>query len=173
MKIAATVLDREEIEARVKVLGQQITEDYQGKKLVLIGILNGAFIFLADLAREIQLAVEIDFIRVASYGKAAASSGSVVLRKEPDLDLVGKHVLLVEDIIDSGLTMAWLREYFLTKQQVASVKTCALIDKKERRATDVQTDYVGFNVEQGFLVGYGLDYAQNYRNLPKVCALEL
>jgi hypoxanthine phosphoribosyltransferase len=172
MKLARTVLGREEIAERVQALGLQITADYQGKQLVLLGILNGAFIFLADLARAIALDIEIDFIQAASYGNATESSGSVILRKEPELHLVGKDILLVEDIIDSGLTIAWLRNYFATKHQAASVKVCTLIDKQERRVADVQADYAGFSIASGFLVGCGLDYAQKHRNLPDVCELE-
>ena len=172
MHIAATILDREKIAERVNALGKQITADYQEKKLVLVGILNGAFIFLADLARAIELEVEIDFIRVASYGHAAESSGIVNLRKGPELDLADKHVLLVEDIVDSGITTAWLREYFTARHQTASVSLCALIDKRERRKTAVQIEYVGFQLEKGFLVGYGLDYAECYRNRAEICELE-
>ena len=169
MRITKTVLNRQEIAERVAALGRQITADYQGKKLVLLGVLNGAFIFLADLARVIDLEVEIDFIRAASYGNATASSGAVVLRNEPDIDLAGKDILIVEDIVDSGLTIDRLREHFLDKHQPASVKVCALLDKHERRSVAVQVDYAGFTLASGFLVGYGLDYAQNWRNLPEIC----
>ncbi len=172
MEHSETVLDRQSIADRVAALGRQIKSDYQGKSLVLIGVLNGAFIFLADLARAIDMELEIDFIRVASYGCATASSGSVVLRKEPELDLAGKHVLLVEDIVDSGLTAAWLRDYFTATHQAASVKVCALIDKQERRAVDAQLDYAGFQIGSGFLVGYGLDYAQKHRNLSDIRAVK-
>jgi hypoxanthine phosphoribosyltransferase len=171
MNIAATVLDRKEIADRVEALGEQITKDYQGKKLVLIGVLNGAFIFLADVARAINLDIEIDFIRVASYGNETESSGSIILRKEPDINLTGKDILLVEDIVDSGITIAWLHEYFTIKHQAASVKICALINKHERRIVPVQVDYAGFQINKGFTVGYGLDYAQKYRNLPDICTL--
>ncbi|WP_417914725.1 hypoxanthine phosphoribosyltransferase [Candidatus Electronema sp. JM] len=169
MRITKTVLNRQEIAERVAALGRQITADYQGRKLVLLGVLNGAFIFLADLARAIDLEVEIDFIRAASYGNGTASSGAVVLRNEPDIDLAGKDILIVEDIVDSGLTIAWLREHFLRTHQPASVKVCALLDKHERRSVAVQVDYVGFTLASGFLVGYGLDYAQKWRNLPEIC----
>ena len=172
MKIAETVLGQQEIAVRTKVLGQRIAADYQGKKLVLIGILNGAFIFLADLARAIDLEVEVDFIRVASYGNGTETSGTITLSKEPDLDLTDKDVLLIEDIIDSGITLSWLIDYFTSKHKVKSVKTCTLIDKHERRAVQVPVDYAGFKLNKGFLVGYGLDYAQNYRTLPEVYALE-
>lgn len=171
MKIAETVLDRQEIAARINALGRQITADYQGKKLVLIGILNGAFIFLADLARAIELEAEVDFIRAASYGAASETSGTVTLSKEPELDLVGKDVLLIEDIVDSGTTIAWLHEYFAAKYRPASLKICALIDKYERRTVNVQVDYFGFRLNKGFLVGYGLDYAQKHRTLPEVYTL--
>jgi hypoxanthine phosphoribosyltransferase len=172
MKIGKIVLDRQEIAKRVAALGQQITADYQGKKLVLIGILNGAFIFLADLARAIELELEIDFIRAASYGNAAKSSGSVALLKEPELDLTGKDILIVEDIVDSGLTVSWLHEYFSVQHQAASVKVCTLINKHERRTANVQVNYSGFCLERGFIVGCGLDYAQKHRNLPDICVLE-
>ncbi|MCW5202299.1 hypoxanthine phosphoribosyltransferase [Candidatus Electrothrix communis] len=172
MKIKETLLQRQEIEERVSSLGQQLTKDYTGKKPVVIGILNGAFIFLADLVRAVDLPVEVDFIRVASYGEATESSGSITLTKEPELDLAGKDILLVEDIVDSGTTMAWLHKYFTTQHKPNSVKTCTLIDKNERRAVDVQMDYVGFQIEEGFLVGYGLDCAQQYRTLPDICTLE-
>jgi hypoxanthine phosphoribosyltransferase len=173
MRIAATVLSRAEIADRVTELGRQITSDYQGKKLVLVGILNGAFIFMADLARTMDMDVEVDFIRVASYGNQAESSGMVTLRKGPELELAGKHILLVEDIVDSGITTAWLRQYFAARHQAASVSICALIDKRERRNTAVELEYVGFQIDKGFLVGYGLDYAQQHRNLAEVCKLEL
>ena len=172
MKIKKTLLQRHEIEERVSSLGQQLTEDYAGKKPVVIGILNGAFIFIADLVRAVDLPVEIDFIQVASYGEDTKSSGSITLSKKPALDLAGKDVLLVEDIVDSGTTMAWLQKYFTTQHKPNSVKTCALIDKNERRTIDVQMDYVGFQIEKGFLIGYGLDCAQQYRTLPDICALE-
>jgi hypoxanthine phosphoribosyltransferase len=172
VKIKETLLQRQEIEERVKSLGQQLTKDYAGKKPVVIGILNGAFIFLADLVRAVDLPVEVDFIRVASYGQVTESSGSITLSKEPELDLSNKDIILVEDIVDSGITMAWLQDYFTTQHKPNSVKTCTLIDKSERRAVDVQMDYVGFQIEKGFLVGYGLDCGQSYRNLPQICSLE-
>ncbi|WPD21976.1 MAG: hypoxanthine phosphoribosyltransferase [Candidatus Electrothrix scaldis] len=171
MKINKTILQRQEIAERIETLGQQLSKDYAGKKLVAIGILNGAFIFLADLVRAIDLPLEVDFIRVASYGEATESSGSITLSKEPELDLAGKDVLLVEDIVDSGTTMAWLQEYFTTQHKANSVKACTLIDKDERRTVEVQIDYAGFKLERGFLVGYGLDCAQAYRNLPDICSL--
>jgi len=156
---------------RITELGRVITGDYQGKSLVLLGVLNGAFIFAADLCRAIQLDVEIDFIRVASYGDSTESSGSIRLLMEPKLDLKGKDVLLVEDIVDTGTTMAWLQDHF-RKCAANSVKICSLIDKAERRQAPVFVDYVGFALDHGFLVGYGLDCAERYRNLPAIYSLE-
>ncbi len=165
------VLNREKINKRVAELAREITGDYQGKKLVLVGILNGAFIFLADLVRAIDLQVEIDFIRVASYGRSATSSGRITLSKDVELDLSGKEVILVEDIIDTGRTLAFLKDYFEHKK-ANSVRICALIDKKERREAEIKADYAGFDLSQGFLVGYGLDFAEQYRYLPDIYHLE-
>ncbi|XOF34981.1 MAG: hypoxanthine phosphoribosyltransferase [Candidatus Electrothrix sp. YB6] len=168
MNLAEIVFDRQQIAERVNTLGQQLTSDYTGKQPVLIGILNGAFIFLADLVRAVDLDLQVDFIRVASYGDATETSGSVVLSKEPELDLAGRDILLVEDVVDSGTTIAWLREYFTTQHAANSVRVCALIDKDERRTTEVQVDYVGFQLDKGFIVGYGIDCAQHYRALPDI-----
>ncbi len=165
------ILTPERIAARVVELGQQISIDYQGQKLLLVGVLNGAFIFMADLARALSIDVEIDFIRVASYGKSATSSGTITLSKEVELPLTDKHILLVEDIIDTGTTMAWLKGYFANKQTI-SVKTCTLIDKKERRQVDINADYAGFSIKDGFLVGYGLDYGEQFRHLTGVYHLD-
>ncbi|MFP7753845.1 hypoxanthine phosphoribosyltransferase [Thermodesulfobacteriota bacterium B35] len=165
------LLDSATIQQRVAELGQEIRRDYQGRQPVLLGILNGAFIFMADLARAIDLELEIDFIRVASYGNSTSSSGQIRLTKEVELDIAGKDVLLVEDIVDTGTTIAWLQDYF-TAHQAASVRICCLIDKQERREIDVAIDYRGFTVAEGFLVGYGLDYAEKYRNLPAVYVIE-
>jgi len=155
---------------RVAELGRAITADYQGKQLILLGVLNGAFVFAADLCRAIELDVEIDFIRVASYGDSVESSGSIRLLMEPKLDLNGKDVLLVEDIVDTGTTMAWLQAHF-QKCAARSVKICALIDKSERREVPVMVDYIGFPIDRGFLVGYGLDCAEKFRNLPGIYSL--
>ncbi len=165
------VISTEQIHQRVQELGRQITKEYTGKRLVLLGVLNGAFIFAADLCRAIDLDLEVDFIRVASYGAATVSSGTIRLIKEPGIDLAGKEVLLVEDIVDTGTTMAWLRDHFSTSQ-AQSVRICALIDKKERRKVVVDVDYVGFDLDRGFLVGYGLDYAERYRNLKAIYSLD-
>ena len=159
------VFSRQEIAERVQQLGQEITADYKDRPLVLIGVLNGAFVFLADLVRAIDLPVVIDFIRVVSYGDATTTSGTIRLTRPPEIDLAGKDILLVEDIVDTGTTLAWLHQYF-KKHQVASVQICALIDKHERREEKVDVDYSGFQVKQGFFIGYGLDHAEQFRNLP-------
>lgn len=165
------VLSTEQIHRRVRELGQHIGQQYRGRRLVLLGVLNGAFIFTADLCRAIDLDLEIDFVRVVSYGKASVSSGSICLIREPDIDLTGKDVLLVEDIVDTGTTMAWLQQHF-SAGRAADVRTCTLIDKKERRTTAVDVDFVGFDLDRGFLVGYGLDYAERYRNLSAIYSLD-
>lgn len=165
------VISKEQIKKKVDELAARINTDYAGKDLVLIGVLNGAFIFLADLARSITIPHQIDFIRVASYGKSDTSSGTIRLSKDVELNFKDKHILLVEDIIDTGTTLAWLTEKF-RNNQAASVKICTLIDKKERRLSDVPIDYVGFSLERGFLVGYGLDYAEQHRHLPEIFTLE-
>ncbi|WP_028585933.1 hypoxanthine phosphoribosyltransferase [Desulfogranum mediterraneum] len=170
MEIKKTVLSKEQIQARVTELGQEITSDYGDKKLVMLGVLNGAFIFTADLCRAVDLELEIDFIRVASYGNATHSSGTIRLSKPSEIDLKGKHVLLVEDIIDTGHTLAWLTSHF-AEMGAESVKICALINKHERREVEVQVDYSGFSIDQGYLVGYGLDCAEIHRNLPQVYSL--
>ena len=165
------VINKKQIHEKVDALAAQISEDYSGKDLILIGVLNGAFIFLADLARAITIPHQIDFIRVASYGNSDSSSGTIKLTKEVELDCKNKHVLLVEDIIDTGATLDWLTEKF-NDQDAASVRTCTLIDKKERRISEIPIDYIGFSLERGFLVGYGLDYAQQHRHLPEIYTLQ-
>ena len=160
-----------ELQARVQELGRQITGAYQGRQLVLLGVLNGAFIFAADLCRAIDLELEIDFIRVTSYGASTQSSGTIRLLKEPSIDLTGKDVLLIEDIVDTGTTMAWLQDHF-RQSPAKTVRICSLIDKKERRSVPVDVDYIGFSLDRGFLVGYGLDCAEKYRNLPAIYSLD-
>ena len=165
------VINKKQIHEKVDALAAQISADYSGKDLILIGVLNGAFIFLADLARAITIPHQIDFIRVASYGNSDSSSGTIKLTKDIELDCKDKHVLLVEDIIDTGATLDWLTEKF-NNQDAASVQICTLIDKKERRISEISIDYIGFSLERGFLVGYGLDYAQQHRHLPEIYTLQ-
>jgi len=165
------VISQKQLQEKVGELAARISADYAGKDLVLIGILNGAFIFLADLARSITVPHQIDFIRVASYGCRDSSTGAIRLTKDVELDLKDKHVLLVEDIIDTGSTLKWLTKKF-REQKAASVRICTLIDKKERRSFKIPIDYVGFSLESGFLVGYGLDYAEQHRGLPEIYTLQ-
>ncbi len=166
------VISKEEIHSRVGQLGKIISKDYQGKKLVIVGVLNGAFVFLADLVRSISIPHQIDFVRVASYGESDKSSGVIRVSKDVELDMTDVDVLLVEDIVDTGTTLHWLQQHFLEKQ-AASVRVCAFIDKHERRVKKVSVDYKGFVVDIGFLVGYGLDYAEQYRHLQEVYSLQV
>ena len=164
------VISKAAIERRVKELGKAITRDYAEGELVIVGVLNGAFIFAADLVREIDLPLVVDFVRVASYGANTSSSGKLNFTKDIELPIAGKDVLLVEDIVDTGQTISYLKK-FLAAKGARSVKICALLDKKERREIDVALEYIGFTVEAGFVVGYGLDCAEQYRNLPEVYRL--
>lgn len=160
------ILSSSDIQKRVKQLGQQINKDFKGKEPLLIGVLNGAFIFMADLVRQINLPIKIDFIRVASYGNKT-SPGDVTFIKDVDLSVEGKEIILVEDIIDTGRTISALKKHF-QNMGASSVFLCTLIDKKERREVDISADYTGFEISQGFLVGYGLDFAEQHRCLPSV-----
>lgn len=167
------VLSQEEIETTVSDLARQISHDYKDRDVILVGVLKGAFVFLADLIRHLTIPVKIDFVRLASYGCNTSSCGTVCLTKEIEIDIGGKDVLVVEDIVDTGLSIAFLIEHLKTLK-VRSVRVCALIDKRERRQSDITVDYVGRIVEEkGFLVGYGLDYAEGYRHLPAVYDLQI
>ncbi len=157
----------DQLQQRVRELADEIRTDYRNRQLVVIGILKGAFIFLADLIRHLNIPSEVDFIRLASYGSLTESSGSIRVTKDIELPIAGKHVLVVEDIVDSGITMAWLLDHLRGKNP-ESVKTCVCIDKCERREKSVAADYIGFRVTQGFLVGYGLDWSEQYRYLPDI-----
>ena len=165
------VFDQQTIAARVAAMGREISRDYHGRDLLLVGILKGAFVFLADLVRALSLPVEVDFVRVASYGSATTSSGTCTVTKDLEADPAGRDVLLVEDIADSGRTLAFLVER-LRARGARSVAACVLIDKTERRERALDLVYTGFTVPAGFLVGYGLDYAERYRHLPAIYALE-
>lgn len=160
-------ISRQQLDKCVERLAERINIDYKGKDLVLIGVLKGAFIFMADLARRIDVSVRMDFIGLASYGDQAQSCGDVRITKDVELPLQGRHVLIVEDIVDSGITLKWLLNH-ITNLCPESVKICALIDKLERRQVEVAVDYAGMSVEGGFLVGYGLDFSENHRNLPEI-----
>lgn len=164
------VYSKEAIAARVGELAASIEADYGGKQLVLVGVLTGSFIFLADLARELSLDCEIDFIRVESYGEGLVTSGAPRITTLTKLDLTGKEVLVVDEIVDTGLTLRALVDH-LSQSGAASVKVAALVDKKTHRRVDVTVDYTGFEIEDGFLVGYGLDAAEKRRNLPAIYLL--
>ena len=161
------ILSKDDIVKRVRQLGALITEDYAELNLLVVGVLNGAFIFMADLVREIKLDLQVDFIRVASYGMSTESSGEVRFSKDVELDIRGRDLLVVEDIVDTGRTLFSLLNY-LNKRGAKSVRTCALIDKKERREVKVTIEYVGFEVKEGFMIGYGLDCREQYRQLGEI-----
>jgi len=162
------VVAEEDLQRRIAELGDQITDDYQGRAPLLVGVLKGAFVFMSDLARAIRLPVEFDFMAVASYGTATRTSGVVRILKDLDLDLTGRHVLVVEDIVDSGLTLSYLRRNLLARNP-ASLEVCALLVKEGMQRTDPDLAYIGFRIPPDFVVGYGLDAAERYRNLPYVC----
>ncbi len=165
------LISKEELQAKTKELAARITKDYEGKDLLLVGVLKGGFMFLSDLSREIQIPVSIDFISVSSYGNSTVSSGVVRILKDIDYDITGKHVLLVEDLIDTGLTLTYLKDLFAAKH-CASVKVCTILDKPSRRKVNLDVDYQGIIIPDKFVIGYGLDYAEKYRNLPDVCIVE-
>ena len=172
-RVASQLLSKEQIATRVKELAAAINKDYMGKRITLLGTLTGASIFLADLAREITLDTQLDFMKVSSYDSGTLTSGHVRLVHAPTLEVSGRHIIVVEDIIDTGHTAVFLRDYFI-KQNAASVAICALLNKPERREVQgVKCEYLGFDVENHFVIGYGLDYAQRYRNLPYIGILEL
>ena len=162
---------RAEIDAAVKRLASEITRDYQSKNPLLVGILKGSFMFMADLVRQLDFTLEIDFIRLSSYGSGQETSGKVRVVQELTSDVSGRHVLVVEDIIDTGITVAFLKDY-LVKEKAASLRLCALTDKPSRRRVPVEIDYTGLTVPDKFLAGYGLDCDERYRNLPDICYLE-
>lgn len=165
------IFSSDEIDSKVQQLGQTITGDFEGREILLIGVLRGCVTFISDLMREIDLPLEIDFLAVGSYGKSSESSGVVRVLKDLNETIDNRHVLLVEDIVDTGLTLNFLLGY-LKARNPASVSVCSLLDKPARREVDVEIDYGGFEVPNRFLVGYGLDYAQKYRNLPYIAALK-
>lgn len=171
--IAEILISEAQIAARVRELGEQISRDYEGKDLLLVGVLKGSFVFLSDLARCISIPVCVDFVSISSYASGTTSTGIVKVTKDLDANVEGKHVLVVEDIVDTGWTlkMSYLAEN-LHAGKAASVRVCTLLDKPDRRKVDVKLDYVGFVVPDRFVVGYGLDHDGLYRNLPYIGALE-
>ncbi|MFZ0728171.1 MAG: hypoxanthine phosphoribosyltransferase [Desulfobacterales bacterium] len=166
------VLSQAELESTVFDLAQRISRDYANREVILVGVLKGSFVFLADLVRQLTIPVLIDFVRLASYGKETSSCGTVCLTKEIEIDIAGKDVVVVEDIVDTGLSLEFLIDHLKTLK-ARSIRICALIDKRERRERDIAVEYVGRVVAQGFLVGYGLDYAEQYRQLPAIYDLQI
>lgn len=161
------LLSAEEIGKRVQELGEQISADYRGQELLVVGILKGAVVFLSDLIRQISVPLDIDFMATSSYGEATETSGVVQLLKDLDRPIEGRHVLVVEDIIDSGLTLSYLRQLLLSRKP-ASLKTAVLLDKPSRRQIEFSCDYVGFTIPDHFVIGYGLDHNHKYRSLPYI-----
>lgn len=164
------LISSDQISRRVREPGETITRDYGGKDPLFVGILKGGFIFLADLIRHVGLSVEVDFIRVSSY-RGGEQPGELELLQDVSTRVTGRHVLLVEDIVDTGVTLGFIRE-IIASREPASLKICALVDKRDRRKADIEPDYLGFRIEGGFIVGYGTDFAERGRNLPDIFVLE-
>ncbi len=168
--VGEVLIDEDRLQSRIRDLGAEISAHYEGRELLLVGVLKGAVFFMADLMRQIQVPCEIDFMAISSYGTGTDSSGVVRILKDLDINIEGRHVLVVEDIIDSGLTLSYLVRN-LESRGPASVEVCALLTKPERREIDVDVRYVGFEIPNKFVIGYGLDFAERYRNLPFVGVL--
>jgi hypoxanthine phosphoribosyltransferase len=171
-EIGRTIVSEQDLTRRIKELGQEINRDYAGRELLLIGVLKGAVFFVSDLMRELTIPVEVDFMAISSYGSATRSSGVVRILKDLDAVIEGRDVLIVEDIVDSGLTLQYLLRN-LAGRNPASLEVCALLVKPARREVDLPTRYVGFEIPDEFAIGYGLDHAERYRNLPYVAVLNL
>ena len=168
--IKEVLISEEQLAAKVAELGARISKDYEGKKLIILGVLKGSVVFMTDLLRQITIPVEMDFMAVASYGSGTKTAGVVKILKDLDRLIQGYHVLIVEDILDSGMTLSYLTE-LLRDRNPASIRIATLLDKPDRRKVDIKPDYVGFRIPDEFVVGYGLDYAELYRNLPYVGVL--
>ena len=168
----SVLLSEEEVDKRIKEIGEQVTKDYEGKNIHLICVLKGGVFFMCELAKRIEVPVSMDFMAVSSYGSGTVSSGTLTIKKDLDEDIAGKDVLIVEDIVDSGNTLFRLKEMLL-KRGPASLEVCTLLDKPDRRVVDVDVKYTCFDIPDEFVVGYGLDYDQKYRNLPYIGVVEL
>lgn len=162
---------KEEIERTVRRLARQIESEFEGEEIIFVCLLKGAFVFASDLVRHVQNPSVIDFMRVASYGCGMESAGTVTIKKDLEVSVEGKNVVIVEDIIDSGLTLKCIKE-LLSQRNPKTLRICALLDKRARREVEIEGDYVGFDIEDGFVVGYGIDFAEYYRNLPDICVVE-
>ena len=169
--IQEVLFSQEQLDRRVTEIAEQINRDYAGKEILLVSVLRGSFIFMADLARKITLPCRIDFMSVSSYGKGTSSSGQVQITKDLSEDISGLHVIVIEDILDSGNTLSYLLR-LLEQRHPASIRLCTLLDKPERRVKEVAVHYSGFSIPDAFVVGYGLDYAERYRNLPYIGILK-
>jgi hypoxanthine phosphoribosyltransferase len=169
--IKAVLVTEEEIQARVKLLGEQISRDFEGREPLFVGILKGCFVFMADLMRYVDIYSSVDFMAVSSYGNKSVTTGAVKINKDLSEDIEGRHIILVEDILDSGITLSYLVNY-LQVRKPASISIATLLDKPSRRQKPVQPNYVGFEIPDAFVVGYGLDYAEKYRNLPFIGVLK-
>ncbi len=172
MDTLVVVFSKEQIKSRVEALGAEITKIYNGEPIVMICVLKGAVIFFSDLARQIDCPMELDFVRISSYGNAASSSKNLAFLKDIEVNIDGKHVLIVEDIIDTGHTMEFLLHQ-MEARGAKSIRVAALINKSERREKAIDVDFIGFNLGSGFIVGYGLDYAEKYRELPDIYEVRL
>ena len=169
--IQEVLFSEEQLKNRVQEIAQQITADYQGKEIMLISVLRGSFVFMADLCRAIDLPCTVDFMAVSSYGKGTKSSGQVQITKDLSEDITDRHIIVVEDILDSGNTLSYLLK-ILENRHPASIRLCTLLDKPDRRVKPVEVHYSGFTIPDAFVVGYGLDYAEKYRNLPYIGILK-
>ncbi len=165
------LIAQDELQAKVRELGSRLAEDYAGQTPIFVGVLNGAVMFISDLARACSIPLSIDFMDVSSYGSGTRTSGVVRILKDLDRNIEGRHVLIVEDVVDTGLTLSYLLEQ-LHARRPASIKVCALLDKRDRRVSQVQLDYIGFPIPDEFVVGYGLDFRDLYRNLPYIGVLK-
>ena len=165
------LFSKKDIASAVARLAKEISVDYANKKVVLIGVLKGAFMFLADLVRQLTIPVEIEFIRISSYGSQKESSGEIIIKKDVEISLEGKDILIIEDIVDTGLSLSFLLDH-LRAHNPSSLKVCALIDKKSRREVAAQVDYIGFEMDEGFIVGYGIDFNEGYRALPEIFVID-
>ena len=171
MNISNTLISQEEIETKVIELAKKIEMDYKNQEVLIVGVLKGAFVFVSDLVRNINLDLSLDFIAVSSYGMSTESSGVVKINKDIEMDLTGENVIIVEDIIGTGLTLKYIKEY-LSGKNAKSVRICTLLDKPSRRKCNVDVDYVGFEIEDLFIVGYGIDCKEKYRNLPYIAYVQ-
>ncbi len=169
--ILEVLLSEEKIQSKVRELGAEITRDYAGKTPFFLGVLKGCYVFMADLVRCVDLHCSMDFMAVSSYGGGTSSTGAVRITKDLSRDIEGKDVIIVEDILDSGITLSYLKKYLLNRKP-ASIRIVTLLDKPARRRADIKADYCGFSVPDEFVVGYGLDYAEDYRNLPYIGVLK-